>query len=185
MASQALRASTSLLSIIDRISALTVSKRQRPAIRAAREYMETHYAEDISIARLATLVSLSPHHFARAFGREVGIPPHTYLEIIRIRKAREFLDRGDTVVSAALSAGFVDQSHLTHRFKRFLGITPGKYAKRNMAGQDPAPVTQNSLWRNSRAGDHCTARSRSRLQRLTSNTTPKLRDYGERRGTQR
>lgn len=129
---------TALITItnkIDEIPARTANIRERPAVRAAREYMETHYADDISIARLAALVSLSPHHFARAFGREVGLPPHTYLEIIRVRKAREFLDRGDTVVSAALSAGFVDQSHLTKRFKRFLGITPGKYAKRTIAGQ--------------------------------------------------
>lgn len=122
---------------IDRIPARTANRRERPAIRAAREYMEIHYADDISIASLAALVSLSPHHFARAFGREVGLPPHTYLEIIRIRKAREFLDRGDTVVSAALSAGFVDQSHLTKRFKRFLGVTPGKYAKKPSLGNTP------------------------------------------------
>ena len=132
---------TALIAVTDKIDGIparTANSRERPAIRAAREYMETHYADDISIARLAALVSLSPHHFARAFGREVGLPPHTYLEIIRIRKAREFLDRGDTVVSAALSAGFVDQSHLTKRFKRFLGITPGKYARSTIAGQYPA-----------------------------------------------
>lgn len=136
MASRTLKPSTSLLSLANGMPLRATNGRERPAIRAAREYIETHYAEAISIAGLAALVSLSPYHFARVFGREVGLPPHTYLETIRIRNARQSLDRGDTVVSAALSAGFVDQSHLTHRFKRFLGITPGKYAKRNRTRQE-------------------------------------------------
>jgi transcriptional regulator GlxA family with amidase domain len=92
---------------------------ERPAVRIAREYMESHFSENVTIPKLAALVSLSPYYFARAFEREIGLPPHAYLETVRIRKAREFLDRGCTVVSAALSAGYVDQSHFTHRFNSF------------------------------------------------------------------
>jgi AraC-like DNA-binding protein len=101
--------------------------RERPAVRAACEYMQAHFAENVSLSKLARLVSLSPYYFARAFEKETGLPPHAYLETVRIRKAREFLDRGNPLVSAALLAGYVDQSHFTHRFKRFLGITPGQY----------------------------------------------------------
>ncbi len=103
--------------------------RESPAVKKARDYMETHFAEDVSLSKLASLVSLSPYYFAHAFERETGLPPHAYLETVRIRKAREFLDHGQTLVSAALSAGYVDQSHLTHRFKRFLGVTPGRYVE--------------------------------------------------------
>lgn len=102
---------------------------ERPAVKLAKEFMETHFAEDLSISRLARMCSLSPFYFARAFERGTGLPPHAYLESVRIRKVREFLDRGENLVSAAFSAGFVDQSHLTHRFKRILGITPGQYIR--------------------------------------------------------
>ena len=110
--------------------------REVPAVKTACEYIESHFAEDVSLSKLATLVSLSPYYFARAFEKEVGLPPHAYLENVRIRKAREFLDRGDTVVSVALAAGYVDQSHFTHRFKRFLGITPGQYIRKSKIQQD-------------------------------------------------
>ncbi len=110
--------------------------RERPAVRKAREYMEANFEEDVSLSKLAGLVSLSPYHFARAFERETGLPPHAYLEGVRIRKAREFLDQGKTLVSAALSAGYSDQSHLTRRFKRFLGITPGQYVREGKIRQD-------------------------------------------------
>ena len=110
--------------------------KERPAVSRAREFMEARFANDLSLAAIARVAALSPFHFARAFESEVGIPPHAYLEGVRIRKAREFLDRGDTIVSAALSAGYSDQSHLTRRFKRFLGITPGQYARESKFRQD-------------------------------------------------
>lgn len=101
--------------------------RERPAVRIACDYIQSHFAEDVSIAKLARLASLSPYYFARAFEHEIGLPPHTYLENVRIQKAREFLDQGHSLASAALLAGYVDQSHFTNRFRRFLGITPGQY----------------------------------------------------------
>ena len=114
---------------------------EHPAVRAARKYMEVHFGENISIAKLAGLVSWSPYHFARVFGRQTSFPPHAYLEGVRIRKARELLDGGHTLASAALSAGFADQSHMTHRFKRFLGITPGMYVRQRKirVGQQQDP----------------------------------------------
>jgi AraC-like DNA-binding protein len=110
--------------------------REHPAIRRARAYIEAHFGEDISLSSLAEEVSLSQYYFARAFQQETGLPPHSYLENVRIRKAREFLDQGQTLVSAALSAGYSDQSHFTHRFKRFLGITPGQYLRKSKVEQD-------------------------------------------------
>lgn len=107
-----------------------------PAVRKAREYVAAHFDEDISISKLASLSSLSPYYFARVFERETGLPPHAYLEGVRIRKAREFLDHGQSLASAALAAGYADQSHLTHRFKRFLGITPGQYVRYSRIRQD-------------------------------------------------
>lgn len=118
---------------------------ERPAVRQGCEYIQAHFAEDVSLSKLASLVNLSPYYFARAFEKETGLPPHAYLENVRIRKAREFLDRGFTVVSAALAAGYVDQSHLTHRFKRFLGITPGQYIHKSKIRQDQGGSQPRSL----------------------------------------
>jgi AraC-like DNA-binding protein len=109
---------------------------ERPAVRRACEYIRSHFADDLSISNLASVGSLSPYYFARAFEKEVGLPPHAYIENLRVRKAREFLDRGHSVVATALLAGYADQSHLTHRFKRFLGITPGQYVRKSKIKQD-------------------------------------------------
>jgi AraC-like DNA-binding protein len=101
---------------------------ERSAVRIAREYIDAHYDVDVSLSDLATLVHLSPFYFARAFQKDVGLPPHAYLETVRIRRARELLLRGVPITDVSAAVGYSDQSHFTHRFKRLLGTTPGQVA---------------------------------------------------------
>lgn len=101
--------------------------RESSAVRRAREYLEAHYSENVSLAQLGRLASRSCFHIARAFSKEVGLPPHAYLESIRIRHARRFLLSGMSPVETALAVGYPDQSHFTHRFRRLTGLTPGQY----------------------------------------------------------
>lgn len=104
-------------------------KSERSEIRKIRAHIEERYAEDIKLADLATLVHWSPFYLLRAFRKEVGIPPHAYLESIRVRRAQDLLKNGLPIAEAAYATGFSSQSHLTTTFKRFIGVTPGQYAK--------------------------------------------------------
>ena len=102
---------------------------ERTAVRKAREYIEAHYDADVSLWELATLVHLSPFYFARAFQKEVRLPPHAYLENVRVKRARELLLSGVPITDVSAAVGYADQSHLTNRFKRLLGMTPGQVAR--------------------------------------------------------
>ena len=109
---------------------------ERTAVRRAREYIDAHYYADVSLWELATLIHLSPFYFARAFQKEVGLPPHAYLENVRVKRARELLLRGVLITDVSAAVGCADQSHLTNRFKRLLGMTPGQVARnREMAAR--------------------------------------------------
>jgi AraC-like DNA-binding protein len=103
-------------------------------VSTACDYMEAHFDHDVSLSSLAQIVRLSPWYFARVFEKATGLPPHAYLEGVRIRKACALLDRGETIVEAALAAGYADQSHMTKRFRRFLGITPRQYLRERLLG---------------------------------------------------
>jgi AraC-like DNA-binding protein len=102
---------------------------ERRAVRRAREYIDAHHDANVSLSELATLVHLSPFYFARAFQKAVGLPPHTYLENVRIKRARDLLLRGVPITDVSAAVGYADQSHLTNRFKRVLGMTPGQVAR--------------------------------------------------------
>ncbi len=103
--------------------------KERDYVRRGRDYMESHCGEDVSLSQLAAVVGLSPFYFARSFAKHTGIPPHIYLEAVRIRKARELLDQRMPIAEVSLAVGYSDQSHFTNRFKRALGITPGEYLR--------------------------------------------------------
>jgi AraC-like DNA-binding protein len=100
---------------------------ERRAVGTAREYIEENFAQDISLVGLARLSSISPFFLARLFKIETGLPPHAYLDGVRLRRARQLLDKGEPIAFVAMSVGYADQSHLTKRFKRLYGITPGQY----------------------------------------------------------
>lgn len=96
-------------------------------VRQVRDYLEAHYSEDISLMQLGALTCRSSFHIARVFSKAVGLPPHAYLESVRVQHARDLLRSGVSVVDTALSVGYTDQAHFTHRFRRHTGITPGQY----------------------------------------------------------
>jgi AraC-like DNA-binding protein len=98
------------------------------ALNLAREYIAEHFRDDISIDELARLVELSRYHFIRAFRAAFGIPPHGYLNQVRLQHARKLLLAGRSAVEAAIESGFYDQSRLTNLFKRAYGVTPAQYA---------------------------------------------------------
>ena len=97
------------------------------AVQRIREYLEDRYQQNASLDELTRLVNMSPYALIRAFRAKVGLPPHAFLNQIRIDRARQFLRRGDSLAEAAFSTGFVDQSHFTRHFKKLVGVTPGHY----------------------------------------------------------
>jgi AraC-like DNA-binding protein len=97
-------------------------------VARAREYIETHYQDSISLQTLSRVTGLSRFHLLRLFHREVGLPPHAYLQQIRLSRAKDLLAHGNPITKTALDAGFSDQSHLNRLFKRMYGVTPGVYS---------------------------------------------------------
>ena len=103
--------------------------RERRAVGLAREYLEDNLGRSVPLEELARLANLSPFHLARAFRDAVGMPPHAYQTQARLGFARSLLLRGWPPARVAQETGFADQSHLTRRFKRLVGVTPGRYAE--------------------------------------------------------
>jgi len=96
------------------------------SVRRVIDYLDAHWAEDLSVDTLAAVACLSPYHFIRVFARQTGLTPHAWLMQLRARKAQDLLRRGLTIADVAVRTGFADQSHLTKIFKRLLGYTPGQ-----------------------------------------------------------
>lgn len=103
------------------------TRNDHAAARLIREYIDANYTRNLSLAELAAVARLSPFHLNRIFRAAIGLPPHRYLEQVRVRRARALLGGDRSLSWIALEAGFVDQPHFTRHFKRHLGVTPGEY----------------------------------------------------------
>ncbi len=99
----------------------------RDEIEKACQFMETHFAERISLEQICRCAGLSKSTLLRAFTKSKGITPYSYLENIRIGRAKKLLEKGVAPIDAALQTGFSDQSHFTNYFSRFIGLAPGVY----------------------------------------------------------
>ncbi len=99
----------------------------RDEIETACAFMEQHYAERIHLDQICRCAGLSKSTLLRAFARSKGVTPYSYLENIRIGKAKKLLEQGVPSIEAALQTGFSDQSHFTNYFSRFIGLPPGIY----------------------------------------------------------
>jgi AraC family transcriptional regulator len=94
------------------------------------EFIEEHLAHDFPLATLANLAQLSTYHFARAFKRSFGIPPHRYRTNRRIERARTLLAHPRTsVADIALEVGFSGTSAFAATFRRATGQTPTDYRR--------------------------------------------------------
>lgn len=107
-------------------------------LKLVRDYLKSHYAENVSLSQLAAVANLSPFHLLRVFRERVGVPPHEYQTQLRIVHARRLIHRGHSISQAAHESGFFDQSHLSRNFKRIVGITPGRYLSQSNIVQDAA-----------------------------------------------
>ena len=103
-------------------------RRERSEVKRIRRYIADHYAEDIRLDDLAALVNWNPFYLLRVFRSETGLPPHAYVENIRIREAQRLLRSRLPISQIAYDTGFSSQSHFTTTFKRLIGVTPGQYA---------------------------------------------------------
>lgn len=101
--------------------------REPAAVGQVKDYLHAHYAEEITLTKLAQLTGLSRYHLVRVFRDTTGVPPHAYLRQLRVERAKCALGEGRSIAQVALAMGFADQSHLTRWFKRFWGYTPGHY----------------------------------------------------------
>jgi AraC family transcriptional regulator len=100
----------------------------RAKLRAVVEYIEEHLDAGPTLEQMAALAHLSPYHFARQFKGATGLPPHQYVILRRVERAKQFLQGGDlSLAQVAARAGFSDQSQFSYHFKRLVGVTPGQF----------------------------------------------------------
>jgi AraC family transcriptional regulator len=102
----------------------------RPVLKRVLDYISANLGRDLTVAELAAVANMSPHHFSLRFKRSVGVAPHQWVTRTRVREAERLLRaRSRYVAEVAVSLGFASQSHFTDVFRRLTGTTPKRYQR--------------------------------------------------------
>lgn len=118
---------------------------EQDVVARVRMHLQQHVSRNVTLGELSQAVNMSAFHLLRLFRDATGAPPHTYLNQLRIVRAKALLREGCPIADVASAAGFSDQSHLTRHFKRTVGVTPGQFVRALNARVEPTPLHRNFI----------------------------------------
>ncbi|CAG8867126.1 hypothetical protein PS861_01734 [Pseudomonas fluorescens] len=97
------------------------------AAQRAREYIHGALDRTVTLDELAQHSGRDRWSLSRDFRLLFGTSPYRYLTMRRLDMVRALLIQGQSLVSAALIAGFTDQSHMTRQFSKTYGLSPARW----------------------------------------------------------
>jgi AraC family transcriptional regulator len=98
------------------------------SVQRVKDYIDANVSAPLLLETLAKVAGTSPFHFARNFKAATGLPPHRYLTVQRIERAKTLLASTSTPIADVASwVGFSNQSHFTGQFRKLVGRTPKQF----------------------------------------------------------
>ncbi|MFI9452688.1 helix-turn-helix transcriptional regulator [Amycolatopsis sp. NPDC052450] len=117
--------------IVSQVVATTIpavdraSAGDRALVAQARGVIGDGHPAAAGLIPLAALLGVSPYRLSRAFTRELGVSLTHYRNRVRVARALDRLENGDTSLAVlAADLGFADQAHLCRTVRAHLGHTP-------------------------------------------------------------
>ncbi len=81
--------------------------------------------EALAVETLAASIGMSTSWLLHAFQSQLETPLRRFRTYFRLKATALFLKHGESLASAAISAGFYDQAHFTNAFRQSFGLSPG------------------------------------------------------------
>jgi AraC family transcriptional regulator, arabinose operon regulatory protein len=104
-----------------------------PRIRLAIDFASTHLSHELDVDTLADKAGLSTSRFAHLFRQEMGQSPQRYVEQLRIKRARQLLERaGLSIKEVSAQVGFADAFYFANRFRKTTGQSPTAYRQQHV-----------------------------------------------------
>lgn len=119
-----------MCSLIDRFfeSISVYHTRLHPVVRSVIEYLQTNYTGNINLKTVAAEFNINAIYLGQLFNKELGISFNTYLNQLRIEKAKQMLSSGNlNAYEVGLRLGYTNGSYFSTIFKRMTGMSPSDF----------------------------------------------------------
>lgn len=96
--------------------------------RISEYVMENYQDQNLSINMLGEKFELTPHYLSKLFKEQTGKALLDFIHLVRLEHAKTMLaERKETVEEIAIQVGYTNRVTFTRAFKKYFGMTPGKY----------------------------------------------------------
>lgn len=103
-------------------------------IKAMLQYIQEHYGEELTLAKIAQSAAVSENECLRCFRSMTGSSPIQYVKQVRVQRAAELLEAtGQKISEIGAACGFQDMSYFAKVFREVKGCTPKEYRSRGQA----------------------------------------------------
>jgi AraC-like DNA-binding protein len=107
-----------------------------PLVQKAREYIDKHKAESLSLAAVAKAAGASVFHFCKVFRKATGLKFTDYVARVRLEDARtQLLNPNHRISEVAYDVGFQSLTQFNRLFKRVFGQSPTEFRERLATGK--------------------------------------------------
>ena len=122
-----------LLSVADEIEGVKADRKERDEksfsiVDRAREYIEEHYGEELTLQKVADVVGISAGYLSSQFSHSLGCGFIDYLNKIRVEHACAYLKQNYfKTYEIAYKVGYRDEKYFSRVFKKVTGMSPSEY----------------------------------------------------------
>lgn len=98
-------------------------------LKRAADYIQNHFAEDLSLEKLAAVAHYSKYHFHRLFREGFGETVHDRIRRVRLEQAARQLrsNPNESMAEIATACGFSSAQYFAREFKAHFGKSPTSF----------------------------------------------------------
>jgi AraC-like DNA-binding protein/ligand-binding sensor protein len=107
---------------------LTEREREPPCVAAAKDFIQKHVTDQLTLQGIARHVCLSPDHFGKIFKKSTHMTVGECISRIRVEHVKQLLpSESCRVMEAAFESGFQSVAQFNRVFKKYVGVNPSQY----------------------------------------------------------
>ncbi|MNP51629.1 HTH-type transcriptional regulator YesS [compost metagenome] len=98
-------------------------------VKIMLDLIERNFSDNLKLETLSGVLNYNSAYLGKLFKNETGEYFNTYLDKVRIEKAKSYLEAGYKVYQVAEKVGYTNVDYFHSKFKKYVGTSPSAYRR--------------------------------------------------------